>query len=79
MEHSLWLRTGLWREISNITVFYILGGNKSCEELRLFVGFPLTSTGSGYQITFSVSAGDVLRSKALGFIANGEAQNNRYQ
>lgn len=52
-EHTLWLRTGVQREISNITSFYILGGNENCDELRVTGGFLLTSTGSGYQITFS--------------------------
>lgn len=66
MERSLWLRTGAWREISNSTAFYILGGNENCEELRLTAGFPLTSTGSGYQITFSVSAGWCAVVKGIG-------------
>lgn len=66
MDHSLWLRTGLRREITNITAFYVLGGNENCEELRLTSGFLLTSTGSGYQITFSVSAGGCAVVKGIG-------------
>lgn len=34
------LRMGVWREISNITAFYIFG---SCEELGLTTGFLLSS------------------------------------
>lgn len=45
-EHTLWLRTGVQKEIGNITSFYTVVGNENCDDLRV-------TGGSGYQITFS--------------------------